>query len=710
MLTTRALFGFTALLLATSACLRNQPGLESPEISKQGVVYLSAFTPDDRSYIETTLSKGLPVFKLVDGQATLIRDCYYPAIVTFVSAQPASVSILADSETQLRLNALDGLATGGLHLGSMYSVHFTMVGEWQSDVERVDGKNLMGQCADAELVGTSFGAGAFETYRAVQQSGDAGVRAPNVGGVEFAHRRGYELTQTYGELSKCKVTTDEAGPPSSCNGPIHARLQKIEYTQDLAYYFNTGVVGEMSSDPSLSDADVSRIADTFAKELQTKAQSRGIQIAHFQGDPGESSAPKDMIECRILATKATERAIECRNGNEIIVQKTADPNALRSIVADVAEEVILSVDGHVQPPTTGPTQVVLLVDMSPSMVVNDADTYLTEDARKSHRYQITSNIMSGLLNENVDATVGVVPFMGRDCLEPIQIDGANMWSLTDASQVASLQQLERMLVGTPPRCENDDTDITYALDTARTLLQSKSGIVILVTDGAHNAPIIDGRLPKDAAIELSDSATLAVIRLERKGKGVEELRRLLAGPQGDAVASRWSIQTQNPRDEHVGFLEAITEENAGGIKLIDDLAGARLAKFILSPDDNLLAPMLMVHRELLPLMGSSTPVDAVRCDAPDVIVTPKGSKKVIQECKIRVTRAEKISVRYAPSTCVDSVNRAFISDGDGLHQEIKVKWSDGSTLIFDDFTIPGTPDLVQDAIITVEATSCSTKH
>lgn len=652
---------------------------------------------------------GLPVFHFEGGRMELLEQCIYPLSHDLEFHHEKRLRTIAGtSRNDLDDKALLGSASNGHTCETNFTTHVTVVGQWRppGGIERPRFADLLGpNCRMATHVGTAIHAGAFETF---ESRGSQGDRCGDASGGGSKPTGVVKVLDQGGALGNCTLSNGDL-PPSLCDEPVRVTLAEVQRDKSFAYYFDArGVRGERSSDAPVTASELAGIASAFESEIVRLAAQRGLEITAL------TSPSPTSVECGVSASpEFAGYLLRCARDGVLIAQESGERALLEILAPKVASQLLDELD----PPREIDEsrvigRVVVLLDMSGSMIVNDASTFSTNDIRRSHRYQLVDGLFRGILENGIDAEVAVIPFSGTSCARPLVLDGAELWRLTEASRARALDdELGPSLKA--HRCpQNDGTNIAQALLRAHQLLERNrratngKDVVILVTDGAHNASNAT-IAPNVAGAELHEAGILLnVVRVQLND--LEEFRKSIKGPEGQSILIRWSyflgkdlLVVQSDWRHRV---KIISSDNDDGSKLLESLIGVSFDSFILGSNDALGDPLLTVHEYLLPQLTGVEPLEITGCERAQLIQRSDGNFGVQFFCRdVGIVPGRPVSIRVSMPECMSDVTHAFLQAPGHAAIQLAVNWTSGSTATFESAVLGNAEHAINDATDVVQS-------
>jgi hypothetical protein len=518
----------------------------------------------------------------------------------------------------------------------------------------------------------------------------------------MGHERSKE-SHSAGGLSKHCEESDESGPHRLCKAPISFKLVALE-KDDVEYYFDDRVRAVRTEDMAFTKGELDEIAQMLDDALTHHAKEQGL------GKVVKLSAPSETaFNCRISASiEPGQYTFNCTRPGDTKVQVESDRRALRSRARAVAKLVLTASDPTKPMPSPTPaSRVVILVDVSLSMVINDESTFTSDDIRRSKRYELVLLMLRGMQENGLSPEVAIVGFSGEGCLQPVLVDGKQLWSLTDESRDAALEQLRGFLRQLPKSCaDSPGTDLVGPMRKTAELLagpKPKLGkdVAVLITDGAHQAQV-HGVRPQTAAAELGKAGIeLAVVLLQLND--LTDLRTRLDGSDKLEIVHRWGdfvddhelvLDRWDPKGEkekEKGWLKIFLAENNEGEKLLEDLSTIDISRAYLSSHDSQSEPLLITHEMLLPQLGGIEPVFASNAILPDQNQGPDGRPVVQTVYEPYIIRGRPFTIRIKKPECMGRIVSAKLTAAAHEPKYLKVLWEDGAIVTFEDAEVDRFP-------------------
>jgi hypothetical protein len=646
-----------AIQLLLASCDR-YGDIASPASELPMIHPLPLSTEGTADAIQKAISEGIPVFRQVDGELELLDGCAYPGTMEFWPRHPPSRGSFRLNPATRFIASSYGSKLQPFDDPSRYSLTIGESGQWISSVQQPSQANLL-DCPGATHVAKVITTGALKVHEHGQ------------------HGRSSVFLRI-GDPTNCVVGADarpSMQPLHLCDAPISVEIAPLEAATRLAYHFDDRVVvGARSEDTVLTTHDLAALGRELQAALMERGKSKGVDIELLPA-PDEAE-----ILCNVRAdTRPRHYNLQCAKEELVILQERGEREALDGLVPKVARQLIDGADGA---RVTG--RLVLLVDVSTSMVVNDASTFLSNDVRRSSRLQTVEALLDGLLTKAITPEVGLVVFSGTGCATPMQLDGVETWALTPQSRARALEWMEDQLEIS--HCSGG-TDLTDAMRAASKLLgrtrksSTKDDLVLLITDGFHQSPaaIVP---PRIAAAQLRDAgAVISVVRVQLND--LTDLRLALRGPSGAKILARWErFAGESYQSDWEEEIKAITSQNPVGLELLRDLMGVEIEGFIVSSDDDSADPLLTTHRHLLPQLGALEAVAATQCDKPTALVHGDGRALWQMTCDLWIPLGRPLEVEATLPACMADVVRARIQAPDWVG-DVKPVRTEGSITSFE---------------------------
>ena len=207
----------------------------------------------------------------------------------------------------------------------------------------------------------------------------------------------------------------------------------------------------------------------------------------------KSSPDQADVRCQLVSEPGGRLAPHCvraRSGGPIQMDGGADVDELIAKLPLLAEQFLRSFLAP-QMEVFTPGRIVILVDVTGSMIANDFGHLLRGSPSAARRFQMVDQLLRALEYQSGDPRIALATFSGpEDCKRPVELlesaRGA-WWRLSDAeSKGVVLGRLAQAMGGRA--CGN--TDLGPPLILSSSLLQdveAGGGAVVLVTDGAPSS-------------------------------------------------------------------------------------------------------------------------------------------------------------------------------------------------------------------------------
>jgi hypothetical protein len=675
----RALLVALPLQISLASCNGHRETQPPPRAVADGrVISVTHLEQYELSIIEAELAKGLPVFKLKeDGGLDVVPNCYYKGEREYTHLSGYGNENRASKTSEIGARA-SRFASANMKQAAEYDIKHTIYGDWSTPRQYFSSKELGGGgCRGATLVAVQVQVGVL-----AQSSSNRRQAGGGVGGVSGSRERSHYSSAESGDVASCKEgPSEDGGPPIGCNVPLYVRVVEIDATTSHGYYLHGDATGLRGEDQAFTAEDVGGIADEFSAGYGRRATRNSVKATRVS-----AQADAD-IKCG-LSTGMSPSTIkfECFRGDVLLVQHECERQALSGLLPSLAMELLGRADpsaAYVRPPATA--RVVILVDVSSSMLVNDESTFITDNVRRSHRYELVMLMLHAMQENQIEANVAVVPFGAENCIYPIVFEGEELWPLSDASRNHALTELRGHLETGTEECYAT-TDLVSAMRAALGILTdgaAKPGgdVVYLITDGAqqnqrHNtSPSVAANELREAGVELN------LIRLQLNDRG--RLRKLLG--QEDSrkeILGRWErFSGKLIGVAYEKWLEKNRDKSVNAI--LDDMKDIELSNIYLSENDNESEPLRVVYEDLLPEIGGLAPVHTVR----DVRLVPveglDGGDDVQIEYGIRAIRGRPFMIRAKKPDCMGRITGAWVTAGGQPKITLRTLWEDGAIVTFD---------------------------
>jgi hypothetical protein len=656
----------------------------SDEAAQDGLTYIVTLSELARVSIDATMRRGLPVFRWEENRLKYVDGCYHVGHYEFTPVNKTSAYIGGSNAVDLEANAFKGLISSAANHSWESRAEILFVGEEWSDIETPTRSGLVGpNCSSATHVAKAVQVGAVEILHGKATSGDAAVGVEQVS-VRGRYSTASESHRSSGDLEKCRQDQVD-GSHDQCKAPLSVSLLAIEMDARLEYHFDTRVIGARTDDEAMTSAELAGIAGALAEDLQSRGKATGVEVVALS-EPSMTS-----MNCAIgAAAKAKQYTLSCARLQVPVVQVSGERQALMSLTPHVGHELFNSLDAKPEQPMFA-RRVVLLVDDSLSMLVNDKDTFTTNDIRRSKRYEIAMLMLRGMQENGIQAEVAVAPFGGKDCIETVNFQGKRLWSLTDASRVHALVQLERYLT-TALKCDDNGTDLVGSLRHAGALLDAPTklagrDVVFLITDGNHQTPFVR-ESPRVAASELrARDIDLVLVRVHLND--FTSFRTTLAGPSFPQIIDRWVGFTGDRgqvEGEWEDWFREEPDKDLEGAALLGDLSYVDVGKIFLGMDDVQSEALLTVHEQLLPELGGLEPVFS-SSEITSSLLESEHGLVVTAEYKPRIIRGRSFTIRVKKPECMGKIVNAYVRASKHGRIDLEPLWEEGAIVTFKDIQI-----------------------
>jgi len=609
----------------------------------------------------TTFIKNsmIPVFKEVEGGLELLPGCEYPGTYKYEASIRSSGTVQQTSTgatLRVSVSGADALEAG-VERQKSHQAETSQAGYLESLTNTPTIAEFQ-DCPEVTHVAKFIYVGAFS--EADSEQGRGGVRA---GPGPISGRGGRDKTRssfsTRGSPTECtpaKVRHDLSKPPLGCDSPILVKVVPID--RSLRYCFeHRTVVGSHSQQAAMTTPELKKLDGIFGDMLREQGSHVKVQVIR-----NDDCSQAD-VRCGVIANTTPKHfALECRNAEgQIFAQKQVEQAALGNTAWTVAES-LLPRPGETH--ARKPGRLVILVDLSTSMVVNDEQTYIHNDVVESVRYGLVHATLDGLPKHGIPLQVSIMGFASNIVKAP-NVGDADFSRLSLESQQAGLQWLKGVLEDSSPFV--DGTDIVGALRAAKRALDSSAksdagyDAVILITDGSHRGSTAIS--VQDAAAELTDAGVkLHVIRVQLND--IEDFRRIMQDKnKRKAILARWFRFAPNSgwekRSEDSGRMaweDEITNtsaENNNGEALLDNLRSVKLTTLILSDDDQTRDPLITIQRFLLPNLGVRPTIDASDCGPTNGYTFSNGKTRWQKVCRIKhIPLGSEFAVKVSLHPCM----------------------------------------------------------
>jgi hypothetical protein len=666
-------------------------GSDTPttEDSPKGYLSVMSLPPPDQLEIWRLMGKGLPVFRWKNGELQSLSGCYFPGTLEYTDLGVVHGS--SDGAKTVAVGVDVGrIASVGAKHDTRSAADVVVVGALESPLGRFQVGSLHEQhhrdCEGATHVAAVIQVGAYATGDSNETEVRGGVGVAQAG-VSANLAKSEASFAEGGRGQDCGSAPSAGDQRRQCNAPLYVKLVALEESDQFEYWFDDGVRGARTEDSVVTAEDVATVGKALAHELALRSRAEGVEVSAVPA-PSETNA-----QCNISAsTSPNEYLLTCKRGDRLILQQSGDRRALKYLIPKAAGTLLDSVD-PTEPPALPAVagRVVVLVDVSLSMVVNDEAAYTTDDIRRSKRYELVMLMLRGMQDNGIKPEVAVVTFSGAGCMRPVVFEGEKLWSLTDESRDHALDQLQGSLERVQEDCpDGAGTDLASPLRLASELLggaKSSSGkdVVILVTDGVHQA---QGHrdTPQKAAVELRKiGAELTVVRVQLND--LTGLRTKLKGPSKQDILDRWARFLDNKgwvdRSWEHHWLKDFPAENDEGNTLLTNLDTIEISRIFLSSNDAESNPLLTAHEILLPQLGGLEPVFSSNAATSEPFEGRDGNPVVETKFKPRIVRGRPFALRIKKPECMGRVVNAKLEAASHEATMLRVLWEDGGIVTFE---------------------------
>lgn len=614
----------------------------------------------------------VPVFRVTADQVELLDDCEIPGAFKYETLSVSRSSKTRETVSGATLTVTAGaseVASAGFDRRQSYQIDVTKAGYHQLLADPPSVVDLL-DCPQATHVAQIIYVGAFAKVNAEAGGGGAKV-GTNTVGVSGGRKQSQSESLSVGNQSECtveKIGQSAGKPPYGCDAPIRVKLVPVR--RKLRYHFERRtVVGSHSQQSVVTASELAELAKTLEDALRERGRRHDVEIVPV-ADPGEA----DLL-CGVGMDVHDSKyyALECRGkGEQVFAQEGGEQATLGNTAWTVANRLFPPLGEVRRDPDVG--RLVIMVDVSTSMIVNDEQTFIYPNVRRSVRYGLVDATLGGLLTHDITPEVSLMVFAGNGCVKAANVGGAGFTRLTPESQKLTLKWLEAQLETSP--CI-DGTDIVSALSEAKALLGSSEpdtghDAVLLITDGSHRGGT-SSMTVQDAARELIDvGADVHVIRVQLND--IQKFRALMEdGRKRKDILARWSKFSREsgweatrgdpPEKGWAIEIAGVSEENKGGADLLANLTAVGVSTLVLNDDDLLRDPLVTVGRFVLPKLGARPTFDTVDCTPPRSAVFPDDGVEYWQRsCRIHhVPVGREIIIKTTVPRCMQKLVRASFS-------------------------------------------------
>lgn len=613
--------------------------------------------------------KMIPVFQAVEGGFELLTKCEHSGTYkyeTLVSSQGKRRQKLSGATLEVSISGAKAI-DAGFDSQQLDEVEISKAGYHESLAKTPTFADFQ-DCPEATHVAKIIYVGAFSELESKQGSG--GIRAgagPLRGGGR--HAQSQANFRRLGDSKECtvaKMREDPSKPPLGCDAPIAVKVVPID--KSLRYCFDgRSVLGSHSQEATMTTPELDELDELFHDMLHEQGSKIEVKVTR------EDDCSQADVRCSVIRNTTPKHVVlECSNADgKIYAQKHVEQAALKNTAWTVAQS-LLPRPHEVH--ALEPGRVVILVDLSTSMVVNDEQTFIHDSVQESVRYGLVDATLGGLLTHGTTPQVSIMAFT-NDITKWAKAGDADFSTLSLESQRAGLQWLKGVLEVSP---YSDGTDIVGALNAARRALDSSPrpdagyDAVILITDGFHRRNT--GMSVQEAATELTDAGVeLHVIRVQLND--IEKLRGLMKDKTTrKAILSRWTRFSKESgwekrleEDPTLTFWESeiatTSGENNNGTALLENLQSVKLTTLILNEDDQTRDPLITAHRFLLPNLGVRTTIDAPEsdCEPPREQIFPNGEIRWQKSCRIKhIPIGNEFAVKVSLPKCMRKLVEATL--------------------------------------------------
>ncbi len=662
------------------------------------LIDLPSRSRDDILDILGAQDAGLPVFHREerDGKIVLehLERCTYPAQIVFDNRDPEGFTIGASSQAELGLLALQGQFSVGETLPAEFMAQIKTAGSWQARREpnsyQAENLDTDTQCDRATHVASRVWAGGYELAAAKDVKTSVRVNSQALG-FDYSHFSAYG--ENAGNIQACINAPPEPGlPVVGCGEPVRVELEPLVRPEDFVYYFDASKVhGELPHNPSLTGDQIEHVGRALHEALVKRGKKLGYTVRRLSTPaPGERS-------CSISASTAAKHSLTCRLDAKIKAQQEAPRNeiALAATTPAVAIELMPDPSSSYRPPAG---RLVVLVDVSASMLVNDPETYYTEDISRSYRYALVDQLLVALLEFDINLDVAIVSFSGPgdECIKPVLVDDDSLWALSDTSVSKARDELGQHLLN-GPSCSMDGTDIAAPLAAARELLENRErglgrDVVVLITDGAHTTKEGKGSPLAEGLALIDAGASLNLVRVQQEDHDL--LRKEFVGPRHDAIIRRWAWLRRGGISEgdinyteikYEDWIRDLSRDNDLGLMLLEQLAGLAIESAELNLGTDRAHVLSTVHRQMLPQFGAIEALSTSRCGRPELETPPGGAPTIRMVCDMKITPGKAMMPKVAKNDCMGKI-RSAILEGNGVSRRLDLLEETSTTLYFREFT------------------------
>jgi hypothetical protein len=634
------------------------------------------------------MRSGIPVFRVTDGRLEVIKDCHFHGELEYEYRGDIGVDERRTNKSAADVS-VSRFGSAGMTHEQQTNRDYKLVGAWTSRIDRSYVGAMQGPCPGATHVVDEIFVGAYRKGNSHATKGGGGI------GVEaFGASTNHELSKgssnTGGDIAACDSASEtDTKPPTRCSQPIFVTLKELEKDEQLNYQFDGRVIGARTEDVPITTIEIEQVAAALGDQLQRGGGSQGLEIE-------EVSAPTPTdVRCRIAASTGPDTyLLECFRGKRMIYQVEVERKVLDGVAPSAANSLIDSAD--LTRPQEAPQpvrRVVVLVDVSLSMVVNDETTFLTDDIRRSKRYELVMLLLRGMQENGIAPDVAIATFGAASCMYPMVYGGKKLWALTDKSRDYALGQLQKLLSYTHKDCI-DSTDLVGPMQMAAELLKapdSRPGkdVVFLITDGAHQAQA-SKITPKVAAAELREiGAELTIIRVQLND--LTKFRAMVDGPDQADIIARWRSFYNASEGRVEGswkhWIEDFPAQDDGGTGLLADVNHVDVRKFFLSTNDRDSDSLVMAHEQLLPQVGGLEPVFTSVDNKLETMEGLDGTPHLYTEYKLRAIRGRRLLIRIKKPLCMGEIVSAHVQAPEHGREKLRVLWEDGAIVTFGEIRI-----------------------
>ncbi|MBI5532883.1 MAG: hypothetical protein HY898_09225 [Deltaproteobacteria bacterium] len=186
----------------------------------------------ERAELESQLKSGLVVVQYDGHTMDVLAQCRVAGSYAFRGTNVHHDAIVIEDQDSLTAHLPLGAASlsAKLRQSGKLELSLTVVGTYASDQQRVERKDLEGECSGATHVVSSLAVGAFELRSGGASEVGAGASVANLGGGAEHGSRRETLSRAGDEKACARASADPAAPPEGCGALLRLGLRPIRRT------------------------------------------------------------------------------------------------------------------------------------------------------------------------------------------------------------------------------------------------------------------------------------------------------------------------------------------------------------------------------------------------------------------------------------------------------------------------------------------------